>query len=433
MSVGVATMAVYAVTFVRDISLAGIFGRGAVFEAYLLALLLPMTVASVLAGASEAAVLPAYMRLMQAGDRDDRARYVSSLALVSLALGAALIVVLAALGPWMGRRLLAPSNPAVSYIGPISVLLSPLGLFAATIPLIVSVLNAARRFWVTSLAPAAVPLAVLVGLVFALALGSGSGRDAIWVLGVSTLAGTAVQAAFLILAVRRTERVAVPRWHGFSSEIRRTYHAFLPVLAGSFLMTGSTFVDQAMAASLPPGSLAALSYAGKVVTLVSSAGAIAVSTAAFPEFSRLLAADLYSEALSSLGQIVRLLLLIGVPVAVLIYLLSQPLVQIIFQRGAFTPHDTSAVAGIQAMYALQIPWYVAGMVVVRFLAALGSARTILAIATANLVLKVVLNVILMRILGPRGLALSTSIVYFSSFCICLRTARHQLKIRSGGR
>jgi putative peptidoglycan lipid II flippase len=429
-SVGAGTIAVYVATFVRDISMAGVFGRGPVFEGYLIALLLPMTAVSVLASACDAAVLPAYVRLGQAGSRESRASYVSTISFVFLVIGAGLALVLAALSPWIGGWLLAPANPAIAYVRPIALLLSPLALVGAVTPLLVAVLNATRRFWITSLAPAAVPVTVVLGLGVAVAVGV-RGDGGMWVISIATLLGTLVQASLLLRAFAKTEKIGLPRWNGFSLEVQSSFHAYMPILIGSLLMTGTTFVDQAMAASLAPGSLAALNYGGKVVTLVSNAGAIAISTAAFPEFARLLAERRHSDALYGLMQIVRLVMFIAVPAASLIWLLSKPIVGTIFQRGAFSPDDTSVVAGIQAMYALQIPWYIAGMVIARFLAALGSSKTILGIAGTNLVLKVLLNLLLMRLMGVRGLALSTSIVYLVSFCLCLQMARRHLRIRAG--
>jgi putative peptidoglycan lipid II flippase len=346
---------------------------------------------------------------------------------VFLVIGTGLVLLLAAVSPWIGPWLLAPANAARAYVQPIALLLAPLALFAAVTPMLVSVLNASRRFWITSLAPAAVPVFVVLGLAVSVAVGAGSDSRGIWIISISTLLGTILQLALLLGAFARSEKIPLPRWRGFSPEMKRSFHAYAPVLVGSLLITASGFVDQVMAASLAPGSLAALSYGGKMTSLLSSAGAIAIGTAAFPEFSRLLVENRNAAAMACLWQLIRFVALIGIPAAALIFLLSRPLTAILFQRGAFSASDTVAVAGIQAMYALQLPWYVAGMVVVRFLAALGASKTILAIAAANLALKVLLNVILMRYIGIRGLALSTSIVYMVSFWLCLLTAHRRLR------
>jgi putative peptidoglycan lipid II flippase len=426
-SVGMGTVTVYLAAFARDIIVAGTYGRGAAFEAYLIALLLPTIVSSILSSACDASVLPAYVRLSQPGARESRAQYVSSVSWAFLVIGSTLMLLLVLLSPFVGHWLLAPENAAVSYVAPLAILLAPVAIFGSIMPLFVAMLNAARRFWVTSLAPAAVPIAVLIGLLIMLAFGKGGGSGGMWFLGISTLVGTVMQAGLLVSAYSRREKIPIPRWNGFSPEIIRSLRTYAPVLIGSLLMTAGNFIDQAMAASLAPGSLAALSYGGKFVLAVSSAASIAIGTAAFPTFARLLAEHRYTETLSCLRQILTLVALVTVPVAALIFALSRPMIAVLFQRGAFQAEDTAVVAGIQAMYALQVPWNVAGIVVVRMLSALGAGTTILAIGGANLALKILLNLILMRKFGVTGLALSTSLVYCVSFFLCLLFAHGQLK------
>jgi putative peptidoglycan lipid II flippase len=94
---------------------------------------------------------------------------------------------------------------------------------------------------------------------------------------------------------------------------------------------------------------------------------------------------------------------------------SRPVIALLFQRGAFTSMDTDLVSRVQICYAVQIPFYICGMLFVRFLLAVRRTDLLLYGALANLALDIVLNVLLMKFWGVAGIALSTSLVYCFSF------------------
>ena len=96
--------------------------------------------------------------------------------------------------------------------------------------------------------------------------------------------------------------------------------------------------------------------------------------------------------------------------AIALILLSQPIVSIIFERNAFTPENTEIVYRVQQMYILQIPFYVMGMVMNRYLTAINKNNFLVVTSTISLILNIVLNYFLIRTIGLYGLALATSLV-----------------------
>ena len=100
---------------------------------------------------------------------------------------------------------------------------------------------------------------------------------------------------------------------------------------------------------------------------------------------------------------------------ILIYAFSDSIVNIIFQRGSFTTEDTAIVSPVQAYFAFQIPFYVAGIVVVRLISALRANHILMWGAAINLVVNIGFNILFIHYLGLKGIALSTSFVYLISF------------------
>ncbi len=189
----------------------------------------------------------------------------------------------------------------------------------------------------------------------------------------------------------------------------------MPMLAGGFLMGSTSVVDQSMAAMLPGGSVAALSYAGKIVGLILAIGATALSTAALPYFSQMVAQNDWAGCRHTLKRYSVLIFVTTVPLTLALMAFSRPLVRLVFQRGAFTAADTDLVSWVQICYSIQIPFYIGSMLFVRFLSSIRRNDVMMYGSGISLILDVSLNLVLMRVWGIAGIALSTSLVYVAAF------------------
>jgi putative peptidoglycan lipid II flippase len=117
----------------------------------------------------------------------------------------------------------------------------------------------------------------------------------------------------------------------------------------------------------------------------------------------------------TLNTYARVTALVSLPVAAVMVLGSRWLIALTFQHGAFHAADTAAVAPVQAMYAIQLPFFIVSRVYYRYLVAIRRTGLILWCGGINLVLDVVLNLVLMRWMGVAGIALATSLWTVSTF------------------
>src|SRR5205814_1540824 len=133
--------------------------------------------------------------------------------------------------------------------------------------------------------------------------------------------------------------------------------------------------------------------------------------------------------LFSLRRYLSLIVGVSVPVVATLVILSHFVVGALYERGAFSSDDTSLVSGVQTMLALQIPFYLGGILLVRVVASLRANRILLWGSALNVCVNVALNWLFMSFMGVRGIALSTSIVYFISFVFvlifCTKAARRK--------
>ncbi|HEV2382128.1 MAG TPA: lipid II flippase MurJ [Terriglobia bacterium] len=396
-------------TTAKELAVANFFGRGDALDAYLTAYVLPSFVVNIVAGSFNSAVIPTFVEVRERDGAAAAQRLFSSAMVWSLAVLGALSLLLAALAPWYLPLLGSGFTVAKLLLTrKLLYLLLPLVVMSAITVNGTAVLNAGERFALPALLPILAPLGGLAAL---LAFGR---TWSIYALAAGTVAGTALQAWGLARTARSHGISLRPRWYGLDPKLRQVIGQYVPMVAGALLMSSTDLVDQSMAAMLPPGSVSALSYARKIVTVLVVVGAMPLGAAALPYFSEMAAKQDWASCRKTLRTYSGLVALVTVPATVGLFLFAQPLVRILFQRGAFTAHDTLIVARTEAWLALEIPFYVLATLGVRLVSALKRNGALMAITALNTVLNAVLNWVLMRRYGVAGIALSTSIVYLVS-------------------
>lgn len=418
---GGATVLVKLAALAKDWLVARQLGAGDELDAYLVALLIPSYAVVVLAHSFASAFLPTYIRVWQ---RQGLARARSLVGRV-LAIGATALVIVTLVLVATEKYLLpivglgfdaAKLSLTLSLFYPLAGVVIASGLSA----IFAAVLNAHERFAATAMAPMAIPLGTLT--VFWMY----QDRAGVHALAYGTTAGFAAELGILGLVVWQRGLLAWPRFGPLDGEVRHVGSQYLPVALAGLLMSSSLVVNQAMAASIGSGQVSVLNYGSKIVAVVLGAVAVSLSTVLFPRFSRMIAAGRFRELKLTFGWYARLIVLASIPGVTLLAIFSEPLVRLLFQRGAFTSETTAAVTGVQLWLLPQIPFYVLAMLGARVLSALDGNPLVLWIGALSLVVNVTGNYVLMRWFGVNGIAMATSLVYVVATAATLAAIRLKL-------
>jgi putative peptidoglycan lipid II flippase len=398
-----------AATF-KEVVVAGVYGRTDAMDAFLAANLIPGLLINLISESMNQALVPTLIRVREL-EGHDRAQQLLSNSMVAISVlltGAALIMALTARGFF---HLIASHFPPAKF--DLSV-----HLFYALVPLVVitgiatnctAVLNTFDRFSLPSLAPVTVPVGIMLGAWLL------AGHMGPWAMVVGSLAGSFVQAVLVGWMMHSSGYKFQLRWHGMDEATREVAHQYWPVLLSSAVASGGLLVDQSMAAMLTSGSVSALAYASRFVSVVLTLLAGAISTAVVPYISRMIALEDWAGCRHTLRTWVRLTALVSIPIALALIAGSRWLVRVTYQHGAFGPHDTAVVAPVLVMYAVQIPFVVTSRVFYRFLVGMRRNDLILYCGILNLFLDIGLNLLLMRFFGVAGIALATSLWAASTF------------------
>jgi putative peptidoglycan lipid II flippase len=242
------------------------------------------------------------------------------------------------------------------------------------------------------------------------------------------LAGALLEGGVLARTVSRRHIWIAPRRRAHPAA-RVVMTQAIAMAAGAVLMGSTTVVDNAMAAMLPPGSVATLNYGSRFVMFFLAFSTGALSTAILPQFAALAGRSDWAAVRDVLRTCIGWIVVVTIPLTVVLVAVSVPITRIMFERGAFTPDTTLVVARVQALYLLQVPFYLTGMVLVRLISALQSNHLLAWGAALNLVVNVAGNYVFMQWLGVSGIALSTTVVYIVS-CVFLALMASRLMKRA---
>ncbi len=418
---GGTTVLVKLAALARDWLVARRFGAGDELDAFLVAFLIPSYAVVVLTHSFAPAFVPTYIRVSERQGPGAAQRLVGSLMVGGCGIVIVISLVLAAaaqfLLPWVGQGFEASK---LALTGSLFYVLAGILVVSGASAIFAAVLNAHERFAVTASASMAIPAGtVAVFWTF-------QDRWGVYALAGGTLVGFMLESCILAAATARHGLLPWPRWSGLDENLRHVAWQYVPVLMGSSLMTSSLVVDQSMAASLGSGQVSILNYGNKIVALVLGVVAVSLSTVLFPRFSRMIAADQWADLRHTLRSFSVLILIASLPVMILLALLSEPLVRLLFERGAFTAETTSAVSGVQRWYLLQIPFSVLSMLGARLLSAMNGNRILLGIGGVNLLMNVGGNLVFMHWFGVNGIAMSTSLMFLVATLTTFAAIRYRL-------
>ena len=407
---GVATGVSRVLGLVREIVVRNYFGVEGSINAFTVAFQVPNLIRALVADiAFTSAFVPVFSELLVKGERRRAWAVASSLFwILLLGLGGitALCVLLApfVIAPFgipVGTEELTVTLTRILF--PTVTLLGVSGVF-------VGLLNSYERFTIPALTPIAWNLVIIAGLV--IGVPRADSEDAkLYVYAGAVLVGTLIQVLMPLPWLRGLDgrlRAAVD-WR--DPAVKRVFVLMLPVTIGLGLINFNAFVDTLFASNLLDPSLApaAIDAAFRLYMLPQGLFSVAVATVLFPSLSRFAAAGDMARFRRTVGAGLRQIAFLLVPASVAFAVLAEPIVRLVYERGAFTASQTDVVAACLAAFALGLTFNGAMLMLNRSFFGLQSPWLPTTVALGNLGLNALLDLSFYR-LGIWGIPLATSVV-----------------------
>ncbi len=407
--VGVMTMLSRVLGLVRDMVIARYFGAGAGADAFFVAFKIPNFLRRLFAeGAFSQAFVPVLSSYREQQSVDEVRGLVNavagSLGLVLLGvtlvamLGAPLLTAVFAPG-FLGDDLkFALASDMLRITFPYLLLIS-LTAFAG------GILNSYDRFAIPAFTPVLLNLAMIGAAIFLTPLMDTPVMALAW--GVF-IAG-ALQLFFQLPFLMRLGLLPRPRVDYRHEGVRRILKLMVPALFGVSVSQINLLLDTVLASFLQTGSVSWLYYSDRLSELPLGVFGIAIATVILPSLSRKHAAASADQFAATLDWAVRAVLLIGVPAAIALGLLAEPLIATLFHYGEVTDRDV-------AMSAQSLRAYSAGLLAFMLIKVLApgffareDTSTPVKIGIIAMIANMVFNLALIFPLAHAGLALATSL------------------------
>ncbi len=238
-----------------------------------------------------------------------------------------------------------------------------------------------------------------------------------WVIGEIAFSAFSFFALFIALRLKRGFFKQFAFRHINWKEIRYFANLLFPIILTSSLFTINNIVDKTVASSLSTGSIAILNFAQRIYLIPFGIIITSLNVATYPALSSLAASKNGKGYANLFQQSITLILFVMVPISVLFIVLSQPIVRILFQHGAFTYKDTVATALTVSMYSIGLFMIAANDFLRRVFFSFKNTKTPLYISIVIVSINVIGDIVLSRFLGVAGIALATSIAATIGFLI----------------
>jgi putative peptidoglycan lipid II flippase len=395
---------------VREIVAASYFGIKGPMSAFTIAFQVPNLVRSLFADAAlQAAFVPVFTEQLEKRSRNEAFRVASALLfLIAVALGSvtALFVLIAPLL----MPLFAPGfdDGLTDLTIHLAQLLFPIVLLLGFTGLVVGVLNSFDNFGPGAIAPLFWNLAIIATLV--VLTPQLEGDDRIYAYAVGVLIGTVVQLLLPLPWLRGTGFTLTRSFNWRDERVMRVLKLMFPVTIGLGLINFNLSINSIFGTLISEQAPAAIDKAFRVYMLPQGIFGVAVATVLFPTLSRYAARGDTAGMRAVLANGTRQLLFLMVPTAAAILILSDPITQVIYERGEFDASQSELVSEALFYFALSLPFAGVNLLLIRTFFSLQRPWVPTLIALANLGLTAALNATLYRPMGVGGIVLATAIV-----------------------
>jgi peptidoglycan biosynthesis protein MviN/MurJ (putative lipid II flippase) len=200
----------------------------------------------------------------------------------------------------------------------------------------------------------------------------------------------------------------------------------VPVLIGLISAELNLVVDRILASGLAEGSISALNYAARLKSMPEGLFAVSLLTVFYPQLSRLAAdgrIDKFKENINRAASGVVFLLL---PMTAGFLALNRPMVEVLFQRGAFDARAAALTSEALFYYAIGLTFTALSALLVRAFYSLEDTRTPLKVSFIAVGLNIILNLLLIGPMAHAGLALATSLAGGSMFFLNFLLLRRKI-------
>jgi len=388
--------------FARETLIANIFGVGLMTDIYIIATRIVVTAGLVVSVYMAKTFVPSYIHYREMHG-DKKALHIANNALgVALIINTCLMLILMFMSPLILATMGLDEQHADLARVPVMIMLFKLPLLTF-VEFFTAYLTARKSFVGANFI--GIPLSI-VFMAVCFIIGAQGGATG---LSIASVASIMAQLIVIFIWVSRTEYQFNFSAHFNLPEMRRDMQIFAPALLSSVLLNINVWVDTTIAVRLGEGSVTAIGFADRLLGLMGGLVIVPLSGMAYSYMSGYAAKNAINKMLQILWQSSRVMLFLILPMVAISIIFSAEIVEIVFQRGRFTPEAGDLTSLAFMWYLPALPSFAIHTLVIRFYYGIHDTKTPLYCGIVAVSVGVLLSLGLSGYMGVGGLGLASSI------------------------
>jgi putative peptidoglycan lipid II flippase len=304
-------------------------------------------------------------------------------------------------------------------------IMSAMAILAGLIGIGFGTLSSADFYWLPSISPLISSFVTIVGVgILAIYLGDKIALPEYALLGGKVMAGTVLFGAVLqwLMQVVTQWKAGLgtikPRLDWRRQGVQDVLKILGPATFSSSTLQINLFIDNAFASGIV-GAASAMQYSGMLIQAPLGIISNVILSSLLPEFSRLTDPSNWTQLKDRIRQGLILSGIAMMPLSAIMIALSFPIVQTVYQSGAFKTKDSLLVSSILIASSLGMSIFLSRDVLVRVFYALGDGATPFKISMVNIFFNLLFDYLFWKPFGAAGITLSTVCINLISFLVML--------------
>lgn len=379
-TVGIAVMCSRILGLIREQVFAGMFGAGYAYDSFVVAFRIPNLLRDLFGEGALSAAFVTVFSDYDANRSKEESWQLASNVLVFFGILLSFITLAAVYlaGPIVSL-LVDPDYMEIpgkfDLTRKLTIIMLPFLVFISLSAVVMGILNSKGKFFIPAMASSFFNLGSIVGGVSLSFLLPHYGQPAIAGMAVGTLIGGMMQLGIQLPTLKKTGFIFKPKLKLNDPGLLRILRLMIPATIGLSATQINIFVNTHFATSCQEGSVSWLNYAFRLVQLPIGVFGVAFSIAVLPVLARQAAQKDIDSMKQTLVSSMIMVFSLTIPATAGLIILAEPIIKMIFERGAFTGADTIATAQALSLYAIGLFAYSTNKILVPAFYALDNTRT----------------------------------------------------------
>ncbi|CEI73362.1 murein biosynthesis integral membrane protein MurJ [Romboutsia hominis] len=407
--------------FGRELVLASIYGTSSYSDAYLTAMNIPNVIFSAIGATLSTTFIPLYFETNKVGGKEKSLEFANNILNIVVITSIILAIVsLVFTKPLVKLFAIGFEGEILKTTIEFTRILVLGIIFIGLTDIMVAYLQIHNNFTIPGLISVPYNIIIIASIIMSIWIGP---KFMVW----GTLIAIITKFIFLIPFAKKYSYKYKLRVDFKDPYLKKMFILVLPVFIGVMVTQANAMIDRTLASTLVEGSISALNYANRLNEFVLVLFIASVGSVMYPILSKLSSENNQEEIKKIIERCINCIIILAIPISVGAIVLSEPIVKVLFQRGAFDETATNMTSIALIMYSIGLVGLGLRDILRRIFYSLKDTKSPMVNGIISMLINIGLNLLLVKKMGHAGLALATSI----SSIICVFLFLKKLKQKIG--